>query len=358
MKSKDSTNILERVSSKELTKMCGILVSVLYDLNLINYKELQVKWHTVNELLDRFRGLVRLCTIQYPELSFKSLEHDKNEGRKVYDGDFVVGFYTIKGPVSFYFKKKYLKEFNHLPFSETAPLISVNSTISHEERIQKIRTFRMMAANNYSKEMIIDEINNSIYLDESQKPKNRKLIEITEEKLNDICKENAKPKVLEEDLTQQLSDILNALTKRKIIDSKDLCMVWHPSKDYFDFILELMALFTVSFPELAFASYKHYDEKNDSISNFNGDFITGLYTPEGPISFHFKNTEATKFNHLNWIENAPMYDNYDHTEVMNRLNSLAITLSSKKSKEDILKSINTNIYLHESHKTNPQYQKN
>ena len=166
MKRKDSTNILERVSSKELTKMCGILVSVLYDLNLINYKELQVKWHTVNELLDRFRGLVRLCTIQYPELSFKSLEHDKNEGRKVYDGDFVVGFYTIKGPVSFYFKKKYLKEFNHLPFSETAPLISVNPTISHEERIQKIRTFRMMAANNYSKEMIIDEINNSIYLDE------------------------------------------------------------------------------------------------------------------------------------------------------------------------------------------------
>ena len=66
MKRKDSTNILERVSSKELTKMCGILVSVLYDLNLINYKELQVKWHTVNELLDRFRGLVRLCTIQYP----------------------------------------------------------------------------------------------------------------------------------------------------------------------------------------------------------------------------------------------------------------------------------------------------
>ena len=352
---KDTTNIMQKINSSTLTKMCSILISVLYDLSLINYKELKVKWHFIRELLDRFRGLVRLCTILYPELSFKSLEHNKNEGRKkVYNDDFVVGFYTVKGPVGFYFKKEYLKEFNHLPFCETAPLISTKENILHKARIQKIRTFRQMIGNGVPEKLILEEINNSLYLDESQKPKNKKLINIGKEQLDKICTKNIKTETLKEDLTQQLSDILNALIERNVIDSKDLCLVWHPSQDYFDLICELMALFTASCPQLSFISRKHYDEEKDSISSFNDDFITGLYTPDGPVSFHFKNKEANNFNHLDWIESSPKYDNYDHDEFMNRLNSLAIALTKEKNIEEITELINNNKYLHESQK--PSYQ--
>ena len=80
MKRKDSTNILERVSSKELTKMCGILVSVLYDLNLINYKELQVKIfergkqiYNVRDVFERQKYCTEEMKTLYPEI--KRLEN-------------------------------------------------------------------------------------------------------------------------------------------------------------------------------------------------------------------------------------------------------------------------------------------
>ena len=43
-----------------------------------------------------------------------------------------------------------------------------------------------------------------------------------------------------------------------------------------------------AYPYLAWKSKKHFDEKNDPISNFNGCFIVGINTPQGTISRHVK----------------------------------------------------------------------
>ena len=76
-----------------------------------------------------------------------------------------------------------------------------------------------------------------------------------------------------------------------------------------------------AYPEISWKSKKHYDEINDPISNFNGDFIAGINTPDGTITRHLK----LKFwddLYVPEIEKSFKYDNYTEDDMKKRLKSL------------------------------------
>ena len=142
---------------------------------------------------------------------------------------------------------------------------------------------------------------------------------------------------------------INAMIKKGLLNAKELEFRWHKEQDLYDDIAELFNLCTTYDKNLAFISSKHYDDTDEM---FNDDFITGLYTPSGPISFHFKIKEMDKFIHLKpYDERGPLYDGYDHDGLMARMDSLILSVL-RNDKEDVEKEINNNIYLHESHKPN------
>ena len=93
----------------------------------------------------------------------------------------------------------------------------------------------------------------------------------------------------------------------------------HTFDDYIDIRNVYFIALCNAFPELSWKSLKHFDEENDPM--FNGDFIAGIYTPDGPIAQHLK----LKF----WpdlcvqeIDRAPKYHVYTEEDIKIRVKSL------------------------------------
>lgn len=78
-----------------------------------------------------------------------------------------------------------------------------------------------------------------------------------------------------------------------------------------------------AYPELSWKSKKHFDEKNDPISNFNGCFIAGINTPKGSITRHPKLEHWDEFD-IKEIDNAPKYDGYTKDVEKERVRSLKL----------------------------------
>ena len=74
-------------------------------------------------------------------------------------------------------------------------------------------------------------------------------------------------------------------------------------------------------PDISWKSLRHYDEENDSISNFNDDFVAGINTPKGPVAQHIK-MKYWDLLKAPEIDHAPEYDGYTTAESIERINSL------------------------------------
>ena len=103
--------------------------------------------------------------------------------------------------------------------------------------------------------------------------------------------------------------------------TKDVSDGHHTLKEYLDMRNIYFIALCNAYPEFSWKSKKHYDEENDPISNFNGDFIAGINTPSGTISQHLKLEYWDELN-VPIIENAPKYDNYTEEDVKIRIKSL------------------------------------
>ena len=337
--SKDIINL--NFEKDEVTLNLTNLIKLAYNNDLVDHKEIVFGYHTANELYNRRRALVRLCTTKYP--AFKSLKHHHDEYMKIPSDTFVVGFYTPHGPVAIHCKLNYLDEFAHLPFIEEAPLICKDHELSQKEKILRIRSLRKAIGNGKSIDEVINEIEHSAELEYDKKPSQAKII--TNPEIPEYKPVEHERKI---DLSSDFSHIIAKFKKAGLIEYKNLAFVWHNSAELLEFNLEFLCLFTALYPELSFVSLKHYDEENDPMHN--GDFITGLYTEEGTIAEHFKLEYLNEFAHAPEIERGPKYDNYDDKDFMYRLNSLTTSIINGKSIEDIIADINNNIYFHESHK--------
>ncbi len=107
---------------------------------------------------------------------------------------------------------------------------------------------------------------------------------------------------------------------------KDVSDVYHTFRDYVDMRNHLVVALFNAYPEFSWKSKKHHDEENDPI--FNDTFITGMDTPEGPISFHLKLKFWDDLN-VPEIDRAPEYDGYTQKDVKMRLRSLNKKRGSK-----------------------------
>ena len=65
---------------------------------------------------------------------------------------------------------------------------------------------------------------------------------------------------------------------------------------------------------------KHFDEEKDPM--FNDNFIAGINTPDGIVTYHIKLKYWEMFS-IPELERAPKYDGYDSSDVIERVYSLS-----------------------------------
>lgn len=125
---------------------------------------------------------------------------------------------------------------------------------------------------------------------------------------------------------ENINGIISEMKDAEILDTKKVSDKWHTFGDLYMQRLYLFCIICNQNKEIAWKSKKHFDEQNDPM--FDGDFIVGLNTPEGPASYHFKMGFWEIFN-IPEIPNAPKYDGYTSQEALERFLSI-IDDSSKK----------------------------
>lgn len=114
------------------------------------------------------------------------------------------------------------------------------------------------------------------------------------------------------------------------ISVKNISDGYHSFGDYVDIRNTYFIALCNAYPELSWKSKHHYDEENDPISEFDGDFIAGINTPEGMISRHLK---LKYWNELEVPEKerAPKYDGYTEEDMKKRVKSLGRKTNSFKT---------------------------
>ena len=93
----------------------------------------------------------------------------------------------------------------------------------------------------------------------------------------------------------------------------------HTFEDYINMRNNLFIALCNAYPDISWKAKRHFDEENDPM--FNGDFIAGIDTPEGTISFHLKLEYWEQLN-VQEISNSPKYDGYGKDDVYKRIKSL------------------------------------
>ena len=116
----------------------------------------------------------------------------------------------------------------------------------------------------------------------------------------------------------------NSKDKTDEINTKDISDGHHTFHELYMHRTMLFCALCNLLPEVSWKSKKHFDEENDPM--YEGDFIAGINTEDGPITYHIKLEYWDIFN-IPVIDRAPKYDNYGNDEVIKRIR----TLSKKRS---------------------------
>lgn len=123
-------------------------------------------------------------------------------------------------------------------------------------------------------------------------------------------------------MDETLEDILNlfvvAAKKVDSIDTKSLKDRHYTLGELYDHRRVLFNILCHTYPEL---SWKAKNHRSDAM--FNGDFIAGITTPMGNVSYHFKLPFYDQFDVLE-LRSAPVYDGYTPDEALDRLISLPL----------------------------------
>lgn len=137
---------------------------------VVDSKELKIKYHTVRQLYTRSRVFFLLVAALAPELTFISFRHyDENKDPiENFNDDFIVGVYTPYGPSTFHFKYEYLSEFKDVRHIDNAPLYD---GYTEEESMERLVKLSKMLFDGKTVNEIVEMINNNESLHESQKPK-------------------------------------------------------------------------------------------------------------------------------------------------------------------------------------------
>ena len=102
---------------------------------------------------------------------------------------------------------------------------------------------------------------------------------------------------------------------------KEISDGFHTFGEYIDMRNAYFIALCNAYRESSWKSKKHYDEEKDPM--FDGDFIAGIYTPDGLITQHLK-LKYWDDLYVQEIERAPQYDGYTKEDVKVRIKSLSL----------------------------------
>ncbi len=102
---------------------------------------------------------------------------------------------------------------------------------------------------------------------------------------------------------------------------KEISDGFHTFGEYIDMRNAYFIALCNAYRESSWKSKKHYDEENDPM--FDGDFIAGIYTPDGLITQHLK-LKYWDDLYVPEIERAPQYDGYTQEDVKAHIKSLSL----------------------------------
>lgn len=93
---------------------------------------------------------------------------------------------------------------------------------------------------------------------------------------------------------------------------------YHSFDDLYEHRHALFLALQQAYPEIAWKSYKHHDDKNIEGPSWEGWFIAGLQLPTGQITYHLPDRlwDACKAKEL---EFAPEWDRHMSNDVVDRL---------------------------------------
>ena len=118
---------------------------------------------------------------------------------------------------------------------------------------------------------------------------------------------------------EEINKMINAAAIKGDISTKEISDSHHTFGELYKHRIYLFAAICNLLPEIAFKTLKHFDEENDPM--FNGDFLAGINTPEGIVTYHIK-LEYWDLFKVPEIDRGPKYDGYSDEDVFNRLLSL------------------------------------
>lgn len=120
---------------------------------------------------------------------------------------------------------------------------------------------------------------------------------------------------------ENIYDINKAIQELKNMNQsiKEVSDGHHTFGDYIDMRNNLFIALCNAYCDISWKSKKHYDEENDPM--FNGDFIAGINSDKGMITFHLKMKYWCDLD-VKELDRAPEYDRYTEEDVKVRLKSL------------------------------------
>ncbi len=119
---------------------------------------------------------------------------------------------------------------------------------------------------------------------------------------------------------EEINNIIKISKLDKSFDVKNISDGHHTFKELYHHRIVLFCTLCNLFPDISWKSKKHFDEENDPM--FDDSFIAGINTPEGIATYHIKLKYWDMFD-IPEINNAPFYDKYNSSDVIERIYSLS-----------------------------------
>ena len=127
--------------------------------------------------------------------------------------------------------------------------------------------------------------------------------------------------VVQNNQHENINPIIVAMKDTGVLNTKKVSDKYHTFGDLYDHRNYLFSVICSQNKDKSWKSKKHFDEENDPM--FNGDFVVGINTPLGVVSYHCKLEFWDLFDDVKEIPNAPEYDGCTQDETFARLRSLA-----------------------------------
>ena len=117
---------------------------------------------------------------------------------------------------------------------------------------------------------------------------------------------------------ETINELIKFLKKSGFLSTKELVDKYYSVQELYEHRLVLFKIICHTYPHLAWKAKRHFDG-----SMFNDSFLSGIVTPLGNASYHFKLDRFDEFK-VTEIESAPKYDGYTSDEALDRINSLPL----------------------------------